>query len=148
MLLGEDVVPAAVPGCEPVGVSLPGSRKSSTGQRLYINVTIGVCICSEVCLRVNSRTGCSQDCRNHQCFPHSLTPEKFSRSWLRLRRCDRDKQLALCTFSTFIRLREIKSRDVLAPSSMPQQVQTAVRDCARDRTIPSRWAPALRCRDL
>jgi hypothetical protein len=55
MLLGEAVVPAAVPGGEPVGVSLPCTRERGTGQCLHIDIPVGVRVGGEVGLRLNLR---------------------------------------------------------------------------------------------
>ena len=48
MLLGEAVVPAAIPGGEPISVPLPGARKRGAGQCLDVDVSVCIRICGEV----------------------------------------------------------------------------------------------------
>ena len=50
VFLREPVVPAAIPRREPIGVSLPGSRKGRARQRLHVDVPVGIRICSKICL--------------------------------------------------------------------------------------------------
>src|SRR4051794_40315332 len=56
MLLCQTVVPATVPSSEPVGISLPSSCKCRAGQFLHVKVSLGVGVCSEVCLSLGVRT--------------------------------------------------------------------------------------------
>ena len=50
VLLCEAIVPAAVPGCEPVCIFLPSPSKRGASQRLHVNVPVGICVGSkELC---------------------------------------------------------------------------------------------------
>src|SRR5262249_49806985 len=62
MLLSKTVVPTTVPGGQPVGVALPSVRKSGAGQRLHIDVALGIRVCGEVRLGPRERNHCQEHC--------------------------------------------------------------------------------------
>jgi hypothetical protein len=53
MLLSETIVPATVPSGEPIGISLPSSCEGGASQCLHVNVPLGICVCSQVSLRLS-----------------------------------------------------------------------------------------------
>src|SRR5215831_13471529 len=88
MLFCETVVPATVPSGEPIGISLPSSRKRGAGECLHVNVSFRIGVCSEVSLCLSVRIRHHNKCRcSHQHFPHAVAPCLASMKPLTLCRC-------------------------------------------------------------
>src|SRR5215212_6193135 len=75
MFFPKTIIPATIPGGQPIGILLPSTGKRGAGQCLHVNVALGVCVCSQVCLSLSARTRHAKDRRrnNHQ-RSHPVTP--------------------------------------------------------------------------
>src|SRR3954466_11229644 len=65
VLLCQTIVPAAIPGGKPIGVTLPSTGKLGAGSCLHVDVPLGVGVCCQVGLSLTPRTRHCKDRRRN-----------------------------------------------------------------------------------